>query len=226
MENNIQENIINNNVTQISLKAIEKINSQIKKSICLIKSEGKKYTGFFCKILYKSKLIPVLVTNSHILCENYYKKKQILNIISNNEEKSIKIDRSRNIFIYTKFYTAFIEIIPNIDKIKMAVFLEEDDKINKEKFLLNKISINEPIYIIHHTKTENNCVSYTILSRIKERNILLFSKDNKEIFISPILSLNSFKVIGINYINKNYDDITKGTFIKYPFNKFDVKKLL
>ena len=65
MADKVKEKSIINSPEPISLKGIEKIIEQMKNnSICRINDKG---TGFFVKIPYKSKLLPVLITNNHVI---------------------------------------------------------------------------------------------------------------------------------------------------------------
>jgi len=80
---------------------------------------GKKGTGFFCKIPSLNNYLPVLITNNHVLNEKDIENNKIIKLIINNEVKEIEIDNSR------KKYTnpdetidiTIIEIKPNKDKI-------------------------------------------------------------------------------------------------------------
>ena len=70
MENIIEEVFIEKYASLIPIKGIEKIIFQIKNCVCrIIKEEGEKGTGFFCKIKANKRrnILPVLVTNNHIL---------------------------------------------------------------------------------------------------------------------------------------------------------------
>ena len=51
-------------------------------------------TGFFIKIPYKSKLLPVSITNNHIINENDIKNNKMITIYLNNDkiEMLFKID--------------------------------------------------------------------------------------------------------------------------------------
>ena len=50
----------------------------MKSKICKITVEKKIGTGFFCKITYNNKLVPVLMTNFHIIDDDCLEnKKQI-----------------------------------------------------------------------------------------------------------------------------------------------------
>ena len=62
MEERIDEGKIKGAIDAISLEKIEMITEQMKTCICQV--YGKEIgTGFFCKIRYKDKNIPVLMTN-------------------------------------------------------------------------------------------------------------------------------------------------------------------
>ena len=63
-----QEKLINRYPIQVSLDGTEKIVSQMKNSICKIyRNKDLVGTGFFCKIPFKNNLLPVLITNNHII---------------------------------------------------------------------------------------------------------------------------------------------------------------
>ena len=51
----------------------KKILEQMKTSICKINIDGKKGTGFFTKIPINEKLIPVFITNHHVINKEYKK---------------------------------------------------------------------------------------------------------------------------------------------------------
>ena len=92
----------------ISLKQSEKIIEQMKSnSICRINNKG---TGFFVKIPYKSKLLPVLITTNQVI--NIYDILCNRNILLhlNNEIKTIKLDNNRLMYTNAKFDISIIEI--------------------------------------------------------------------------------------------------------------------
>ena len=63
------------------------------KSICKIMTGDGKGTGFFCKIKnpQDNKLIPLLITNYHILNKEYLKKSKSIKIFLNEEKKITNI---------------------------------------------------------------------------------------------------------------------------------------
>ena len=79
----------------VSLKQTEKIIEQMKSnSICRINNKG---TGFFVKIPYKSKLLPVLITTNQVINADYIKNKINFSLYLNNDKniKIIKLDNNR-----------------------------------------------------------------------------------------------------------------------------------
>ena len=61
--------------------------------ICKIYPEnGKKGSGFFCKIPFNNDLLPILITNKHILNENDIENNKIIKLSINNEVKEIEIE--------------------------------------------------------------------------------------------------------------------------------------
>ena len=81
MTERIDEGQITGAVDAISLEKAEKILEQMKTCICRIQAGNTRGTGFFCKIPYEGKKIPVLMTNYHVILDN---KK--INITINNEK--------------------------------------------------------------------------------------------------------------------------------------------
>ena len=76
MLSNTKEKNITSSPNPISLKATRKILDEMNNSICRIYNNSKG-TGFFVKIPYKSKLLPVLITTNNIINQkdNIYKRK-------------------------------------------------------------------------------------------------------------------------------------------------------
>jgi len=106
----------------ISTERIKKILFQMENCICKIYLKNDKIgIGFLCKIPFHNKLLPVLIINKNIFNEN--DKNIKINI--NNEEKEIKIDKSRK--IYKDNNIIIIEIKPNKDKIYDYLELDENE---------------------------------------------------------------------------------------------------
>ena len=214
----------------ISFENTEKILSQMKNCICKIhKNNGEKRTGFFCKIPYtnQSKLLTVLITNNHVLNENDLKNNNIIKYTLKDDKqiRKIKIDNNkRKIYTSKELDITFIEIKQNEDNINE--FLEIDEElINKNKEFIEATHKNKSIYILHYPHGEDIAVSYGILDKINNEEINHLCNTSKGSSGSPILSLDSFKVIGIHCGSSKdeNENCNKGIFIKYPIKEFNKK---
>jgi len=212
----------------VSFENTEKILSQMKNCICKIhKNNGKKGTGFFCKIPYtnKSKLLTVLITNFHVLNENDLKNNNIIKYTLKDDKqiRKIKIDNNkRKIYTSKKLDITFIEIKQNEDNINE--FLEIDESIiNQTKEFIEATYKNKSIYLLHYPQGEDIAVSYGILDKINNEEINHFCNTSKGSSGSPILSLDNFKVIGIHCGSSKdeNENCNKGIFIKYPIKEFN-----
>ena len=121
-----QEVKIQDQPSPVSIQGMKKILSQLENCICRIyQKNGGKGTGFFTKIQFKNKLLPVLITNNHVLKEEDIKNNEIIkltrynSIKKKNEDISIKIDYSRIRYTNSKIDITIIEIKPEEDKINM-----------------------------------------------------------------------------------------------------------
>ena len=107
------EKYIKKSPIPVSLENTEKIINQMKKCVYQIHKEGQG-TGFLCKIPYPdaSHLLPVLMTNNHVLNSDDIKEDKIITISFNNKQivKTIKIDNTRKKFNSEEFVEAlFVE---------------------------------------------------------------------------------------------------------------------
>ena len=111
MENSIKEKYISTSPEPVSLKGTENILDQMNNFVCRIFNNGKG-TGFFTKIPFKSKLLPVLITNNHIINENDIKNNKMITLYLNNDkiEKVLKMDKNRLRYTNEKLDITIIEI--------------------------------------------------------------------------------------------------------------------
>ena len=76
-------------------------------SICNIYNKRKNGVGFFCLFPYKSKILPFLITNEHVLNANDLNNNKNISISLKNYKKenifkTINIERKRIIYIDKK----------------------------------------------------------------------------------------------------------------------------
>ena len=223
-----QEKLIKEQPIPVSIEGTKKILFQMENCVCKIYLEkGGIGTGFFCKIPFNNNLLPVLITNNHILNENDIDNNKIINIMINNEVKKIEIDNLRKKYTNSdkKIDITIIEIKPNKDKIYN--YLEIDD-INKKKENIELEYKNKSIYILHYPNEELS-VSYGLMNNIIDNmTINHYCNTEEGSSGSPILSLKTFKIIGIHYGSDKNIKFNYGTFIKYAideFNKYNKKEI-
>ena len=226
MDDTLQEKYFENSPIPVSIENSKNIIKQMEKCICRINKNNIKGTGFFCKIPYQSSLLPVLITNNHILNKSDIEiGKEILISINKNNFKNIKIDNSRIIYSNELLDITIIEIKPDIDYIQIDQFLELDEKINLSDFDFNKIY--KSIYILHYPSNSDILVSYGLLKDINKKEITHLCYTDNGSSGSPILSLESLKVIGIHKGGSKQFNFNKGIFIQYvlkEFNNFEKSK--
>ena len=110
-----QEKLLDTYSDPISVQGTIKILEQMQTCACLIyKKKGGKGSGFFCNIFYEKLKIPVLMTNHHVIEEEYIKKYKLINLSVNDdrEPKNIKITENRVYYSNKDYDTTIIEIFP------------------------------------------------------------------------------------------------------------------
>ena len=79
-----------------SIKETDKILNQMKKSVCKICLKGKKKgTGFFCNIPYLGQNLKVLITNNHVINEDYYKSNKEITFSCLNDKYIFILDLTK-----------------------------------------------------------------------------------------------------------------------------------
>ena len=132
MERRLDEGKITGSIDAISLENMEKITEKMKTSICQVYGELTG-TGFFCKIPYEGKRIPVLMTNYHIISDDFLKNNKSFKISINNEEKYDTININENSKIYSSIRDKYdIMIIKLKDEKNKYNYLDLDDHLFDE----------------------------------------------------------------------------------------------
>jgi hypothetical protein len=219
MEDNANEIYNDNYPKPLTIRGTKKILHQMENNVCKIyKNNGGIGSGFFVNIPYENNIIPVMMTNYHVLNENYLKENEEIKITLNNDEKiiTIKLNEDRRILCNKEYDTSIIEIKPEKDKIKD--FMELDENIFKEdsNILYNRKSI----YIIHYPNSEEVKVSYAIINNVEEYNISHYCCVEAGSSGSPIINLLNNKIIGIHKNGNSRFKVNYGTYLKYPINDF------
>ena len=225
------ERIIENNISTspepVSLKVNEKIMEQMKNvSLCIINNHNKG-NGFFVKIPYKTKFLPVLITTNHVINQDDILNNNSISLFLNNGEITIKLDKSRLMYTNEKLDITIIEIKENDHNLNIKCLELEDEiikyfKQNKKENLdyLNNLYLNESIYLLNYPQDKNLFVSYGKLLDLNNSVITHNCNTKKGTLGSPILLLNNQKLIGIHNGNSKQYKYNKGRLLIYSIIEF------
>ena len=218
----INEVAIENYPKPIFYESTIKILEQMTNKICKININGQKATGFFTKIPVDNKLIPVFITNYHVIDQGYLQgKKEIKVDIFMTGSKMIKI-KDKIIYYNEKYDVTIIEVDENIEEI--YEYLELDDNILNNNEINNYIgsSIYTLQYPCYHEKQKLS-VSYGILKNKyedKEYNFIHYCSTEFGSSGSPILNIYNNKVIGIHKQRSLNSSYNIGSFLYYSVKGF------
>ena len=202
----------------VKYETTNKIMEQLKNCICKISLEEIGIgTGFFCFIYFKTKKIPVMITNNHIIYEKMMLNKEKIPIEINNETKNIYL-AGRKLYTSREYDITIIEINPEKDC--FYNFLEIDENIFLWKNLLNEY-IDLSIYILQNDEN-NSYASYGKIKNldVKERDLPYLCSTTKGSGGAPIMNQNNLKIIGIHKGCNKYNTYNVGTLLKNPINEF------
>ena len=194
------------------------------KGSCICKIIGKERkigTGFFCKMIYQNELVPVLITNYHVVDDNYVKSKNSLKVYINGKSKFINLNKNK--IIYSSSDNKYDIIIIRLEEDEIKNYLEIDENIFENSEEAYK---NEPIYILHYPgKDEKAQVSYGEgIEKINEYDIKHLCNTEEGSSGSPILSAMTNKIIGIHKAANRRRRYNYGTFLKYPLSELNGNK--
>ena len=180
-------------ILPVTFDNIQRISNQMENSIIIIKNEISKATGFFCKVSYENKIIPVLISNNDIINESIIKNDKVIKgITKDGIEKIIQIPENKLVITNEQYGIIMIEINP--EESELNYFLEIDDTfINEESNI-----IKENIYIIHYPEIDNEqkaSVSFGILKKnIDDNDIEYYCNTNVGSSGSPILRISNNQI--------------------------------
>ena len=162
------------------------------------------------------------MTNNHVINEDFPKNNRYLSVCKADQNNIYNIDFN----IPRRFYTnkdldSTIIEIKHEDKFGLKYFLEVDEDIEKED--PNSIYTDKFAYTIHFPKGNDAALQpgkITLITPYPE--CLIYHLCNTEHGSSgcPILSYETFKVIGIHKGADKQNNSNFGIFIKYPIEQF------
>ena len=155
----MEESIIKEDNPIIDVEQIEYIiGSGIKNCICKIITKIKTGTGFFVNIPEKN--IKVLITNNHVINEEYFEKENKIVLFILEEKKEINLEINRYRLTDEKLDYTIIEIL-------------EEDNINNyleiSKEIYNK---NDQVYTFEYPSGGKLKYSHGKIIEIKDNNII------------------------------------------------------
>ena len=198
------------------------LDKSFEKIIFTVKNNGKKGTGFFCKIKNpnSSDSLPVLITSSQFYNkEDFYTKKKI-ELIIKNSKYTLYVDDSRKSYINDDKYNISLLEIKKEDYLDIDSFLEIE---SDESFDSNNLYQNESLGLVSYNKKEKNynAIKFKIKTINENQYAFKFESNlNEELIGSPIINITNNKILGIY---KNYDkkiNLNNGILLKIPINEF------
>ena len=213
-----KEKKIKDSPEPVTISGTRTILNQMIYCICKIKVQESLGTGFFCKIPFKNEgEIPFLFTNYHVLNKDYFEKSDSLKLLLNDEKdvKNMNLKIKRRIYFNEAYDTALIEI-KDSDGITDFLGLDENLFRDDEDALFK----TNTIYVLHYPNGKKASVSYGLVNIIKQKEILHTCSTENGSSGSPILNLETNKVIGIHKegMKNPKFNYNKATFLKYPLN--------
>ena len=171
----------------------------------------------------KLQLLPVLITNDHIVSNNDILNNNKIKFKLNSESFEIILDETRKIYNYENYDITMIEIKKS-DKLKTNSFLEIDDQIFESG--PRKEFKDKQIYLIHFAEGRDPVFSVGKIQGIDEDNYTIEHLCNSQPGSSgcPIIDFDSKKVIGIHKGSSKEGNWNLGTLMKEPIEKFYEEK--
>ena len=200
----------------ISFQQLRKIFiSDIHKCICKILTKVKTGTGFF--YIIPEKQIKVLITNNHVIDEEYLNKENRLvysiTEMENEVNKEIDLSKKRYKLTNKKYDFTIIEIL-------------KEDKINNYLEINHDIFKNEDqIFSFEYPRGGKLQYSHGKISKIEDSILIYDVGADKGSSGSPIILMDNLKVIGLHkgYINDNTKEKKNvGIRMEYIIDKINI----
>lgn len=205
----IKEKKIKDNTNYISVDKLKEYSEILEKCVCKIIS-GKGGSGFFCKLNineFSDIQRPFLMTNNHVLDQNFINSESNLIIKIKNKEKILNLNNRIKLTDPEKDFT-IIEI-KSYDKI--YDFLEVCPNIMQENYRENLVKTEIAIPQFPENKLS---VSFGVIMSQNKNDIYYNASTDSGSSGSPILLLNNLQIIGIHKQRQTTVNLNGGTFIK------------
>ena len=205
----IKEKKIKDNTNYISVDKLKEYSEILEKCVCKIIS-GKGGSGFFCKLNineFSDIQRPFLMTNNHVLEQNFINSESNLIIKIKNKEKILNLNNRIKLTDPEKDFT-IIEI-KSYDKI--YDFLEVCPNVMQDNYRENLVKTE--IAIPQFPENELS-ISFGVIMSQNNNDIYYNASTDSGSSGSPILLLNNLQIIGIHKQRQTTVNLNGGTFIK------------
>lgn len=213
---------INKITKPANIKQTSKILEQMKNCICKIHITGKENgTGFFTNFSYNNKNYCVLISNYHIIDEDYLKNNNSIKLSFNDDQefKTILLNNDRIKYYSKQFDITMIEIKES-DKINTNKYLEiEDNLFSKD---IKTYYEGKSIYSLQYKDVA--LVSHGLLKEIREHEMIHYCPSEYGSSGAPLLCLSNNKVIGMHKQTATY--FNKGELLVFPIYDFIKRKII
>ena len=218
----VEEKLLTNVPKSFPIEALNILFKQSQNGICKIIKEKSNGSGVFCLIPFpdKSNLLPVLMTNNHVLGKNDISQGNIIKfLLGNNKLSEIKINNSRKCYTNHQYDVTIIEIKKS-DGLNSDKFLEIDDQIFEEN--LNKTYLLKTIYILHYPNGQNSEYSIGIIKGIEQKNhkIEHTCQTLPGSSGAPLINYINYKVLGIHKGAEKFKNWNLGSLLRLPIEEF------
>ena len=150
MEKNIieEEGFVKGYIEPVSIRQTENILKQMKKSVCKIFGQNIG-NGFFYRLEIKNNKIPVLITNFHVIDDEFVESNQKIKIFIKNDSKYkiICLNKEKRLYSSAKYDIMIIKLEKG-DGVNNVEYLELDDSLSNND--LKKTYENCSIYILNY----------------------------------------------------------------------------
>ena len=197
----------------ITKQSMEIIIEQMNNAFYQFENTNDQYgICFFFYIKYNDKNIPVMMTNYHIINENYLSNNKNIKLKINSKIITIEFEKTRYL---NQFQDLSIIEIKN-DKNKDLKFLSLDDDLYQKESEM--IYDKNSIYTINYHNKNNISISFGIINDIHNSEITYISNLSNIPENSPIFNLSNNKLVGL--FRRTSENIHKGIFFGFLIDKF------
>ena len=190
----------------LKYKTLNILLDKSEKSICEIKSNSGNGTGFFCVLKYPdnpNNIIYCLITNYHVIDDNFLNSKECIEIKMNNNEMKLHLINKRRLWSNKEIDFTCIEIIKEDNLIEKITPFDINENCYNNNF--NNEDYNKNGIILSAIGTSKDIeISQGAIYYMENNNNIFYHNCNIEEGYSggPIILINNLSIIGIN---KGYD---------------------